>query len=902
PIEAQALLATYGQGRPADRPLWIGSLKSNIGHTAAAAGVASVIKMVLALRHELLPRTLHVTEPTREVDWSAGAVELLTEAREWGRSGDRPRRAGVSSFGVSGTNAHVILEEAPEPVEVPEAAVASVSGGVVPWVVSGRGVGALRAQAAALVSRVEGDAGLSVAGVGWSLASGRAALEDRAVVIGSSRDELVAGLNGVAVGESSPGVVTGPSASASAVVSGGRLAVLFSGQGSQRAGMGRELYDRFPVFAGAFDEVCAALDAELGEGVSVREVVFGSDGGVLDRTVFAQAGLFAVEVAWFRLVESWGVCPDFVGGHSVGELVAAYVAGVWSLGDAARLVAARGRLMQALPAGGAMAAVEAGEAEVAELLAGREDRVGIAAVNGPTSLVVSGDADVVGVVAGELAGRGRRVKRLVVSHAFHSPRMEPMLAEFGAVARSLTYNVPGLALVSNVSGRVVSGGEVCVPEYWVRHVREAVRFADGVGELAARGVSVFLELGPDGVLTGPGSQAVPDAVFVSVSRRGRGEEESFVSALARIWVQGVEVDWSRAFTGMGAARVDLPTYAFQRQRYWLDAPAHATDFAAATGLGLGSVEHPLLGAAVELAGAEGLLLTGRLSLRTHPWLADHAVAGSVLLPGTAFVELAVRAGDQVGCDVVEELTLQTPLTLPEKAGVQLRVTVADPAPEGGRAFSVYSRREDASADGSWTCHAVGVLAVGGVSSAAGAESVVWPPAGAVAVDVEGVYDGFVADGYGYGPVFQGLRAAWRRGEEVFAEVELGEEQREEAARFGLHPALLDAALHGVRLGEFFSDGRARLPFEWRGVCLHASGASVLRVRLAPVGRDALSVSVADGTGQPVATVDSLVCLPVDREQLAAAANTARAPEHEALFHLDWTPVAAATADRTAGSL
>ncbi|MER5603897.1 type I polyketide synthase, partial [Streptomyces sp. NPDC002265] len=544
PIEAQALLATYGQERPEGQPLWLGSLKSNIGHSQAAAGVGGIIKMVMAMRHGVLPRTLHVDEPTPHVDWSAGTVRLLTEAVQWPET-DHPRRAAVSSFGVSGTNAHTIVEQAP-PAQGEEPAGAPADGPLT-WVLSARSDAALQAQAARLLPLVRGE--VRPRDVGLSLATTRAAMRHRAAVVGENREELLLGLADLAAGTPSSRVLLGRPA-------GGRTGFLFSGQGSQRIGMGRELYAAFPVFATAYDEVCAHLDAPV-------DVV----AATLHRTGCTQPALFAVEVALFRLLESLGVRPDFVGGHSVGEIAAAHVAGALSLGDAAKLVSARAALMQALPAGGVMVAVQATEEEVLPHLT---DGVSIAAVNGPSAVVVSGDETAALAIAAGFAEQGRKTSRLKVSHAFHSPLMDPMLEEFAEVVRGLAFEKPQLPVVSNLTGRLV---EAYTPEYWVRHVRDAVRFADGIKTLGELGVTTFVEIGPGGVLSGMAQGCVDDVVTVPVLRADRAERQALVTALAQLHTHGVSVDWNAFFAG--ARKTDLPTYAFQHERYWVDAPETA---------------------------------------------------------------------------------------------------------------------------------------------------------------------------------------------------------------------------------------------------------------------------------------------------------------------------------------
>ncbi|MGW1062827.1 type I polyketide synthase, partial [Micromonospora rubida] len=584
PIEAQALLATYGQDRGDAAPLLLGSIKSNIGHTQAASGIAGIIKMVMAMRHGTVPATLHVDQPTPHVDWAAGAVTLVTEPTPW-PAVDRPRRAAVSSFGMSGTNTHLVLEQPEDtPAETDRPGLPAPA----PVLLTGRTRAALRRQAEQWSGHVAaGD--LRLADVAWSSVVSRSPLEHRAVVLADDRDTLLTALTALADDRPAPGLVTGAAAERGAV------AFLFSGQGAQRAGMGRELSQAYPVFAQALDEVCAHLDPRLPR--PLREVMFaepGTDDAVLlDQTVFTQAGLFAVEVALHRLLGSWGITPDLVAGHSIGEVTAAHVAGVLTLDDACALVAARGRLMQALPAGGAMLAVAATEADVAATLEGLTDRVAVAAVNGPASVVVSGAGPAVDELAELWAGRGAKVRRLRVSHAFHSPLMEPMLAEFAAVVAGLDLRAPILPVVSNLTGELADPAELRTPGYWARHVREAVRFADGVRTLRAHGVGTFVEVGPDAVLAASTEEtlatveATPDvapAVVVPVLRRDRPERRALLGALARLHVAGTPVAWADLLADRPGGLVGLPTYPFERQHYWVPAEEPADPAAAATGL------------------------------------------------------------------------------------------------------------------------------------------------------------------------------------------------------------------------------------------------------------------------------------------------------------------------------
>ncbi|MFJ4521070.1 type I polyketide synthase [Streptomyces sp. NPDC088810] len=554
PIEAQAILATYGAAHTPDQPLWLGSLKSNIGHAQAAAGVGGIIKMIQALHHHTLPRTLHADNPTPMVDWTTGTMRLLTEPVPWPADpAARPRRAAVSSFGFGGTNAHVILEEAPadepvdgDPVRRPA--------GALPWLLSAKTPQALKAQAERLLTHVEDHPDQDPLDLAHSLATTRTAHAQRAVAVGTGREELVASLRQLAGAEVFPGRG-----------SGGRVAFLYTGQGAQRIGMGRELYETYPAFAEAFDTACAALDPHLDQ--PLHHTI--TTGHHLDDTRYTQPALFALETALHHLITTWGITPHHLAGHSLGELTAAHLAGILTLPDAARLVAARGRLMQSAPAGGAMIAVQATEAEIAAHLT---DGVDIAALNSPDSTVVSGDPEAVRRVADHFTALGRRTSRLKVSHAFHSAHMEPVLEEFRQIAATVDFRPPRIPVVSNLTGG--TGEDLATPEYWTRHIRGAVRFADGIRTLEAEGVTTFVEIGPDAVLSplvSAGADRPQELAAIPLLRRDQAESRSLVEALGALHTRGVPVDWERFFEGTGAHRVPLPTYAFQHTRYWFEA-------------------------------------------------------------------------------------------------------------------------------------------------------------------------------------------------------------------------------------------------------------------------------------------------------------------------------------------
>ncbi len=924
PMEAQALLATYGRDRPEDRPLWLGSLKSNMGHTQAAAGVGGVIKMVKALEHGTLPRTLHVDRPSTKVDWSTGRVSLLTEEIEWSKNGG-PRRAGVSSFGVSGTNAHVIIEEALEhdahlEGEAPQAegeapraegqapqaegeapqtqgeAVRASASAVVPWVLSGRGDGGLRGQARRLREFVAASAELDPVDVGVALA-GRERLSHRGVVVGESREQLLAELDAIAETRASANAFEGVAAAGRDVV------FVFPGQGSQWTGMAAELLEASPVFAVEMRR-CAEALSEFVEW-SPLDVLRGEAGAPgMETLEVLQPLLFAVMASLAALWRACGVEPAAVVGHSQGEIVASYVAGGLSLQDAARVVALRSRVLTGLVGQGGMASVAAGVGEVMGRLERWGGRISVAVVNGPGSVVVSGEPDALEEAVREWVAEGVRARAIpegvAASHTAHVESLREELLEALADLRPRSGDVPFYSTVS--AGLLDTAG--LDGEYWYRNMRQPVQFEAVTRTLLAEGFRAFAEVSPHPLLGAALQETIEDvqgpggkAIVVGSLRREEGGLRRFCSSLAELWVGGIPVDW-RAVLGSSQERgVRLPTYAFQRKRYWLqDSPLGGSGFTAAGQMTAG---HPLLASIVPLAGGDALVLTGRLALSTHPWLAAYAPLGVAQMSAAGFIELALHAGAQVGCETVAELILHEPLAIPEAGGVQLQVSVGEPDGDGRRAIAVHARA-DVSAEElpgrTWTCHASGALAPASrpapedrtTPSADGA----WPPPGAEPLDVDGLCEALADAGLDHGAGLPELRAAWRVGEEVFAEVRLPEDRETEVDLFALHPALLEPVLHTMALPERGDANGShgtevlRMPSAWSAVTLHAVGASSLRVSLAPAGADAVSLVAREESGMPVFTGT----LALQEVAVAQRAPVRSRTGHRSLFSLAWRAV------------
>ncbi|WP_446750040.1 thioester reductase domain-containing protein [Streptomyces sp. ScaeMP-e48] len=877
PIEAQALLATYGQNRPAEQPLLLGSLKSNIGHAQAAAGVGGVIKMVQAIRHGVLPKSLYADDPTPMVDWEAGAVELLTEQTAWPETG-RPRRAGVSSFGFGGTNAHVIVEEPPAEAQAAPAEETVRPAGAVPLLLSGKTPQAVAEQAQQLLTHLEAHPDQNALDTAYSSALTRTALDHRAGIIATSRGELLAQL--------AEFTETPPAATTAAK---GKLAFLFTGQGAQRINMGSELAAIYPEFDSHLNDICSYFDPHLEQ--PLRHTI--TTGDKLNDTQYTQPALFAIEVALYRLITSFGITPDYLTGHSIGEIAAAHCAGILTLTDATTLVTARAHLMQSMPPGGTMIAIQAPEHTIRPHLTGHETHIDIAAINTPNSTVISGTTHTAQTIATTLRNTGHKTHTLNTSHAFHSPHMDGMLNQFTTTTKNITHHPATTPLISTLTGKPTTHQELQNPHYWADQVRHTVRFADAINTLETQGVTTYVEIGPDTVLSALARESLDaGATTVSLLRRDRSEPDTLAVALGALHGAGVRIDWDAYFAGTGARRVELPTYAFQHERYWLEASGAPAD---AAGLGLAAAGHPLLGAALDLGGSEETVFTGRLSRHTAAWLGGRSVGDTTVLPEAVLVELAVRAGDEAGCGVLDELVVGEALVLPADSGLQLQVRLGAPDAEGRRALTVHGRPEGAELP--WTRHAHGTLsalpgpAAADVGPSAGA-SQQWPPAGATEVAHDAVYDRCAAAGVAYAPVLRALTGLWSSGDELFAELRLSDELASGADLFGLHPVLLDAALHPLA-----ALGGPVAATAWRGVRLHASGADGIRVHLTPLnkshgshesggdGERAVAVRVTDLSGHPVADIAAATVRPVDPARIAAGA----ARDHEALFHLDWTP-------------
>ncbi|GHI04279.1 hypothetical protein AQI88_25935 [Streptomyces cellostaticus] len=882
PIEAGALQATYGADR--ERPLALGSVKSNIGHTQAAAGVAGVIKTVLSMRHGVIPRSLHAEELSPEIDWSTGTIQVQQENEGWPQ-GPRVRRAGVSSFGVSGTNAHVVVEEAPAKAPADPAAPAErpagsgLAAGTVALPLSARTHSAVTAQARALAELLRTSPETSLSDTARTLATGRARFDIRAAVLGEDRESVCAALDALAADEAMADVVPPRTATAR------RAVLVFPGQGSQWTGMAADLLDGSEIFAASMADCAAALAPYTDWDLLATLRGDGPD-DAFERPDVLQPLLFAVMVSLAALWRAHGVEPAAVIGHSQGEIAAACVAGALTLDTAAKVVALRSKVLRELNGQGGMASVTASPDELEAALAQWDGRLSVAAVNGPRSLVVAGEATALeeflhSPQAGQMSPR-----RIAVGYGSHSPQVEQVEQRLADVLGTVPARSAAVPFCSTVTGSPLDTAGLDAA-YWYRNLRGTVRLDEAVRHLMGQGFDTFIEVSPHPVLLSGIEQTAEDlgrdVVTRASLRRDRPGARTFLHNLLEAHADGLPVDLAPAMGPGGTA--DLPTYPFEHTSYW---PRPRRTRGDAGTLGLDAVAHPVLSTALEIPDG-GHLLTGRIALGDQPWLADHAVGGKPLFPGSALVDLALTAGRHAGTPALEELVLAAPLVLGPATAV--RVTVGAPADNGTRTVDVHAR-DAHTPHAPWTRHATGVLGEAATPPAAPAA---WPPPDARPIDLDAAYARLADRGYAYGPAFRALRAAWQRGEEVFAEAELpaaagGNEAGPSALGdegYLLHPVLLDAAAQTLGLSSLADREGAFLPFSWSGTTLYASGATTVRVTAAPAGDDAMSLSVTDPTGAPVARVSAVTVRPVDGAPLNGDGEEAGADD---LYQLSWRPL------------
>ncbi|MFJ6186132.1 SDR family NAD(P)-dependent oxidoreductase [Streptomyces sp. NPDC092295] len=880
PIEVQALAAVYGEGREPRRELGLGTAKSVIGHLESAAGIAGICKMLASFKKDALPGTRHSSPRNPNIAWDDLPVRVVDELTPWARDTARPRRAGVSSFGLSGTNAHVIVEEPPlaEPAEA-----AATDSRPFPVVLSGRNESAVREQAGRWASWLSGREDVRLADVAVTAARHRSHFESRASVVAADSAALIEGLTALAEGGPHESVVTGSAERR------GKVVFVYPGQGSQWVGMGRELLATSAVFAEAVDACDVALRPFTGW--SVREVLAGEEGEhpPFDRVDVVQPALFAMGVALSALWRSLGIEPAAVVGHSQGEVVAAVVSGALSLEQGAQIVAQRSRAVLACAGQGGMALIERPVAEVEESLAPYGEALSVAAVNTTGSTVISGQADAIARIVTELQDQGVYARKINVDYASHNAQMDPLLPDLASGFEKIVPRRADIPFYSTVTGQIADGAELD-GGYWCRNLREPVRFDRALTRLLDDGHGVFVEISAHPVLSMPltDGSAGQGGIVVGSLARDHGTAAQLLRNLSLLHVQGHPLDWDHALGTDTGSLLDLPTYAFQREHYWLPVPKTTGD---AASLGLEASPHPWLGALTPLADGEGHLLTGRLSLTDHPWLKDHTVFGSAIVPGTGLLELATAAAHEAGADGVAELTLAEPLVIDD--AVRIQITVGAPGPDGRRPVTIHARPENTQGD--WTRHATGTLRQETADTTADtfAELRRWPVTGAEQVELDGFYDRFSAQGIDYGPVFQGLTELWRKGSTAYGVVRLPETTA--SADYHLHPALLDTALHimkGVTAphGEQEPEG-ALLPFEWTDVELYAAGSGELRVRVdvepTETGQE-IRVWASDTTGEPVVRIGALHLRRATAEQL----RSARTAGADGLHRLEFQPVTA----------